>query len=279
MAGGAKPLTSFDFSDKTAVATGAGGAIGGEIARGLARAGAQVAIWDISLEAASAKADEINQTYPDKAYPVECNAINKPSVENALQQTLDHFGTVDLLLNGAGGSHPSTTTTPELEFFDIDPEAVRKVMDLNYLSAVIPSQAVGRVFAEKGEGAVVNITSIGGGLPLSRALAYSNGKAAADSFTRWLAVHMAATYAPKIRVNAVAPGFMITEQNRFLLTDEQTGALTERGETVIENVPMARFGDPPEVVGAALWLFSDQATFVTGAIIPIDGGFSAFCGV
>lgn len=271
--------TTFDFSGKKAVATGAGGAIGGEIARGLAKAGAQVAIWDISLEAARAKADEINRDYPDKALPVECNAIDKPSVGKALKHTLESFGTIDLLLNGAGGSHPSTTTTPELEFFDIAPEAVQRIMDLNYLSTVIPSQAVGRVFAEKGDGAVVNITSIGGGLPLSRALAYSNGKAAADSFTRWLAVHMASTYAPKIRVNAIAPGFMITTQNRFLLTDEKTGELTERGETVVGQVPMARFGDPPEVVGCALWLFSQQASFVTGAIVPIDGGFSAFCGV
>ena len=280
MAGGHTPLTTtFDFSGKKAVATGAGGAIGGEIARGLAKAGAQVAIWDISLEAARAKADEINRDYPDKALPVECNAIDKPSVAKALKHTLESFGTIDLLLNGAGGSPPSTTTTPELEFFDIAPEAVQRIMDLNYLSTVIPSQAVGRVFAEKGDGAVVNITSIGGGLPLSRALAYSNGKAAADSFTRWLAVHMASTYAPKIRVNAIAPGFMITTQNRFLLTDEKTGELTERGETVVGQVPMARFGDPREVVGCALWLFSQQASFVTGAIVPIDGGFSAFCGV
>ena len=116
-------------------------------------------------------------------------------------------------------------------------------------------------------------------MPLSRALAYSNGKAAADSFTRWLAVHMATTYAPEIRVNAVAPGFMITEQNRFLLTDKKTGKLTQRCETVIDNVPMTRFGHPPEVVGAALWLFSGEASFVTGAIVPVDGGFSAFCGV
>ena len=149
--------TTFDFTGKKAVATGAGGAIGGEIARGLANAGAQVAIWDISLDAARAKANEINQDHPDKAIPVECNAIDKPSVEKALAETLEHFSTVDLLLNGAGGSHPSTTTTPDLEFFDIAPEAVQKVMDLNYLSAVIPSQAVGRVFAEKGEGAVVNV--------------------------------------------------------------------------------------------------------------------------
>ena len=272
-------MTTFDFHGKKAVATGAGGAIGGEIARGLARAGAEVAIWDISPEAARAKAEEINQEFPDKVLPVECNVVDKGSVEAALAETIERFCTIDFLLNGAGGSHKDTTTSPELEFFDIDPEAVKMVMDLNYLSAVLPSQAVGRVFAAQGDGAVVNITSIGGGLPLSRALAYSNGKAAADSFTRWLAVHMATTYAPRIRVNAVAPGFMVTAQNRFLLLDEASGELTDRGRTILENVPMARFGDPHEVVGAALWLFSDAAAFVTGAIVPIDGGFSAFCGV
>ena len=156
-------MTTFDFHGKKAVATGAGGAIGGEIARGLARAGVEVAIWDISPEAARAKADEINQDFPNKVLPVECNVVNKDSVEVALAETIEHFGTIDFLLNGAGGSHKDTTTSPELEFFDIDPEAVKMVMDLNYLSAVLPSQAVGRVFAAKGDGAVVNITSIGGG--------------------------------------------------------------------------------------------------------------------
>ena len=197
----------------------------------------------------------------------------------ALAETIDQFGTVDLLLNGAGGSHKTTTTSAELEFFDIVPDDVRRVMDLNYLSAVIPSQAVGRIFADKRAGSIVNITSVGGGLPLSRALAYSNGKAAADSFTRWLAVHMATTYSAQIRVNAIAPGFMITDQNRFLLLDAESGEMTDRGQTILTNVPMGRFGNPDEVVGCVLWLFSDQATFVTGAIIPIDGGFTAYDGV
>ena len=270
----------FDFSGKNAVITGAGGAIGGEIARGLAGAGARVAIWDISEEAGRNKAEEINGQSPaGEVAAFQCDAMSRESVAAALEETLDRFGTVHQLVNGAGGSHPTTTTSPDLEFFDIEPENVRRVMDLNYLTGVIPSQAVGRVFAGNEEGAVVNITSIGGGLPLGRALAYSNGKAAADSFTRWLAVHMASTYSPNIRVNAIAPGFMITNQNRFLLLDEQTQQLTERGETVVKNVPMGRFGDPVEIVGAALWLLSDQATFVTGAVIPVDGGFSANCGV
>ena len=178
-----------------------------------------------------------------------------------------------------GGSHKSTTTSSELEFFDIRADDVRSVVDLNYLSALIPSQAIGRIFARKGLGVIVNITSVGGSLPLSQALAYCNGKAAADSFTRWLAVHMATAYSPQVRVNAIAPGFMITDQNRFMLVEETTGALTDRGQTVLGNVPMNRFGNPDEVVGCVLWLCSDDASFVTGAVISIDGGFTAFGGV
>ena len=149
------------------------------------------------------------------------------------------------------------------------------VWDINADAAGARVEAIGAA----GGTAIVNITSIAGGLPLSRALAYTNGKAAANSFTRWLAVHMAMTYAPEIRVNAVAPGFMITEQNRFLMEDVETGRLTERGETVLRNVPMGRFGKPEEIVGATLWLLSDKASFVTGAIVTVDGGFSAFAGV
>ena len=269
----------FDFQGKTAVVTGAGGAIGSRIALGLARAGAGVAIWDLLPDAAEAKADAIRHETSANILAVPCDATSKKSVEEALTKTVAHFGTIDMLVNGAGGSHKSTTTSAELTFFDIKPEDTRHVIDLNYMTAVIPSQAVGRLFAEKGGGAIVNITSVGGGLPLSRALAYSNGKAAADSFTRWLAVHLATTYSPKIRVNAIAPGFMITDQNRFLLVDEATGETTERGETILKNVPAGRFGDPEEVVGGVLWLLSDQASFVNGAIVPIDGGFSAFDGV
>jgi len=156
---------------------------------------------------------------------------------------------------------------------------MKAVLSLNYLSAVIPSQVVGRIFAEKKSGVIINISSIAGILPLTRAISYSDGKAATNSFTRWLAVHMAQEYSPNIRVNAIAPGFMLTEQNRFLLVDEKTGEITERGQQILKNVPMGCYGNPHEVVGAALWLVSDMASFVTGAVIPIDGGYSAFSGV
>ena len=269
----------YDMSGKTAVITGGGGAIGGQIALALAQSGANVAIWDIAPEAAQRRADEISPPGNGRALAAACDVVSKTSVVAALETTVQEFGTVDFLVNGAGGGDKHTTTSDELTFFEIDPDDTRRVIDLNYLSAVIPSQAVGRLFAEKNAGAIVNITSVGGELPLSRALAYSNGKAAADSFTRWLAVHMAQTYSSQIRVNAIAPGFMITDQNRFLLVDEGTGELTNRGNTILSNVPMARFGDPQEVAGGVLWLLSDQATFVTGAVVPIDGGFTAFDGV
>ena len=267
------------IKDKIAVVTGAGGAIGGRIAHGLSEVGANVAIWDLSLEAAQRCAEEINQLATGRAIAVQCDVVSPEAVDDALDLTVAKFGSIDFLINGAGGSNKSTTTSSELEFFDIPAEAVQNVMAINHLSAVIPSQAVGRIFARKEQGVIVNITSVAGGLPLSRALAYSNAKAAADSFTRWLAVHMATTYSPRIRVNAIAPGFMITDQNRFLLVDETTGELTDRGRTIMTNVPMGRFGNPEEVVGCVLWLCSDEASFVTGTIIPVDGGFTAYDGV
>jgi NAD(P)-dependent dehydrogenase (short-subunit alcohol dehydrogenase family) len=166
-----------------------------------------------------------------------------------------------------------------LPFFDIAPEEMRRTMDLNYTSVVVPCQEVGRIFARRKEGVVLTVSSIVGQKPISRALSYCSGKAAVDNFTRWLAVHMAATYGPGIRVNAIAPGFMLTDQNRFLLVDEARGGPTERTRQILGHVPMARLGDPVDIVGAALWLVSDQARFVTGVVVPVDGGFTANAGV
>ena len=269
---------NYNLRGKIAAITGAGGAICGEIAKAFAAEGVSVAIWDISVEAARKKRDEIVSA-GGSAIAVECNATEKASVASALEETLAEYGGIDILVNGAGGGGKETTTSPNLEFFDIEPEAMKAAVSLNYMSAVIGSQAVGRIFAQKRSGAILNISSIAGSLPLTRAVSYSNAKAATDNFTRWLAVHMARNYSPKIRVNAVAPGFVLTGQNKFLLIDEKSGEMTERGRQIIRNVPMARYGRPEEITGAALWLVSDLAGFVTGAVVPVDGGFTAFSGV
>jgi NAD(P)-dependent dehydrogenase (short-subunit alcohol dehydrogenase family) len=268
----------LNLTNRIAIVTGAGGALGGQIAAIFLRAGARVALWDISRDAAEAKVRELKPG-PDTTIALACDVTHTDQVQAALDATLQAFGTVDILVNGAGGSHPQATTSTELSFFDLPGDAMMKTMSLNYLSAVIPSQAVGRLFAEKKAGSIINISSIAGIRPLTKAISYSNAKAATDSFTRWLAVHMATEYSPRIRVNAIAPGFVLTKQNRFLLIDPETGALSQRGEDILRSVPAARFGEPEEIAGAALWLASDLASFVTGAVIPVDGGFTATSGV
>ena len=262
---------------KKAVVTGGGGAICGEIARALAGEGASVAIWDLSAEAGQAKLTGLPCTRP-ACLALACDVLDRESVRGALRETLAAFGTIDILVNGAGGSRAEATTSPQLSFFDIPSEALEGVLSLNYLSAVIPSQEVGRVFARNNAGVVLNIASVAGLRPLTRSIAYSNGKAATLSFTAWLAVHMAREYSPAIRVNAVAPGFVLTEQNRFLLLDEQ-GTPSERGRRILETVPMRRLGRPEEIAGAVLYLVSEQARFVTGAVLAVDGGFAADPGV
>ena len=202
---------------------------------------------------------------------------------NTLQQAKEaihsQFGDVDILINAAGGNHSSATTKPDLSFFDLPLDALEYVSDLNLLGTILPCQIFGRGMAERGEGVILNVSSMNAVRPLTRIPAYSAAKAAVSNFTQWLAVHMAQNYSPRIRVNAIAPGFFITEQNRFLLTDKDSGELTARGQSVIAHTPMNRFGTPEELLGATMWLISPAAAFVTGTVIPIDGGFSAFSGV
>ena len=272
------PMDAFQVRDKIIVATGGGGVLVGTMARALGKLGAKIAILDIVEEAAQKVAADITAA-GGEAVGIKCNVLDPSSVIHARDVVLEQFGTVDVLINGAGGNKPQATTSPDLPFFDLPADAVRWVFDLNFLGTFIPSQVFGKVMAEKGEGIILNISSMNAFRPLTRIPADSAAKAAVSNFTQWLAVHMAQEYSPRIRVNAIAPGFFLTHQNRFLLIDETTGDLTPRGQTIIEHTPMGRFGNPDDLIGAVVWLLSDASAFVTGVVIPIDGGFSAFSGV
>jgi NAD(P)-dependent dehydrogenase (short-subunit alcohol dehydrogenase family) len=182
-------------------------------------------------------------------------------------------------VNGAGGNNPKATTSADLPFFDLPTDALRFVFDLNILGTILPSQIVAKQMAAQKEGVILNISSMNAMRPLTRIPAYSAAKAGVSNFTQWLAVHLAQEYSAKIRVNAIAPGFFLTDQNRFLLTDKESGELTPRGKTILQHTPMGRFGEPEDLVGAVLWLLSPASSFVSGVVLPIDGGFQAFSGV
>jgi NAD(P)-dependent dehydrogenase (short-subunit alcohol dehydrogenase family) len=240
--------------------------------------GARIAVLDLFPEAAQRVAGDITAA-GGEALAMRCDVLDRASVEAAAQEVLEAFGRVDILVNGAGGNKREATTAPELSFFDLPADAVQWVFNLNFVGSLLPSQVFGRVMAEQGEGIILNTSSMNAFRPLTRIPAYSAAKAAVSNFTQWLAVHMAQEYSPRIRVNAIAPGFFLTEQNRFLLTDEVTGELTPRGRIIIDHTPMGRFGDAGDLLGTALWLLSPASAFVTGVVVPVDGGFSAFSGV
>lgn len=269
----------FDFSGKVAVVTGGSGVLGGAICRALGECGAKVVILAHShVDRAERLAGEI-VAGGGKAVAMEADVLSKDSLARVAEAALETFGGINLLVNGAGGARPEATTSEDLSFFDLPEEAVRHVVDLNFLGTFFPCQIFARHMAERGGGCILNISSRGAEMPLTRSVAYSAGKAAATNFTRWLAVHLAQEYSPHIRVNALVPGFFLTDQNRFLLTDEGTGELTDRGRRIIAHTPMARFGDPEDLVGPALWLLSDSARFVHGATLAVDGGAGAYGGV
>jgi NAD(P)-dependent dehydrogenase (short-subunit alcohol dehydrogenase family) len=263
---------------KVVAVTGGGGVLCGAMSRALGRAGARVAVLDLFPGAAQKVADDI-VAEGGAALAVGCDVLDKDSVEAAAGEILKAFGRVDIVINGAGGNKKEATTSPDLSFFDLPTEAIQWVFNLNFVGTLLPSQVFGKLMADQGEGIILNIASMNALRPLTRIPAYSAAKAAVSNFTEWLAVHLAQEYSPHIRVNAMAPGFFLTEQNRFLLTDEVSGKLTARGQTIIDHTPMERFGDPEELVGTMMWLLSPASAFVTGIVVPIDGGFSAFGGV
>ncbi|NLG99631.1 MAG: SDR family oxidoreductase [Chloroflexi bacterium] len=268
----------FSLEGKTAVVTGGGGVLCTGISCALAQAGAKVAVLERREEKAVAACQKIEEM-GGQALAVQCDVTDKSKVLAAADKVMSAFGKVDILINGAGGNRPQATTSPDLSFFDISDEALQQVFNLNLTGTLLPSQVFGRYMAEARQGTIVNISSLTAFRPLTRIPAYSTAKAAVNNFTQWLAVHMAQEYSPSIRVNAIAPGFFMTKQNRFLLTDEETGELTPRGKSIISHTPMARFGVPEDLISAVLWLVSPSASFVTGIVVCIDGGFSAFSGV
>jgi len=273
-------LTSlYDFSDRTIVVTGGAGVLGSEIACALVGLNANVVLLDRDQELAQKVIERFPKVVKGRGVRVFGDVLKVETLQQANETIQVEFGAVDILINAAGGNHPSATTKPDLSFFDLPLDALRHVGDLNLLGTILPCQVFGRNMAERGEGVILNVSSMNAFRPLTRIPAYSAAKAAVSNFTQWLAVHMAQNYSPKIRVNAIAPGFFLTDQNRFLLTDKDTGELTPRGQSILSHTPMNRLGTPEDLLGATMWLISPASAFVTGIVLPIDGGFSAFSGV
>jgi NAD(P)-dependent dehydrogenase (short-subunit alcohol dehydrogenase family) len=269
---------NFDISGNVIALTGAGGVLCAAMAHALGLQGAKIVLLDIGEQALKNVSEELTEAGIDHISQI-CNVLDKSSIEAAANAAIAHYGKVDVLINGAGGNKPGATTGPNQSFFDLPEDAVNWVMNLNFMGTFLPSQVFGRHFAERGEGNIINISSMNAFTPLTKIPAYSAGKAAVSNFTQWLAVHMSQNYSTKIRVNAIAPGFLLTNQNRFLLTNETDGSLTPRGNTIIDHTPMGRFGNPEDLISTIQWLVAPASSFVHGIIVPVDGGFSSFSGV
>jgi NAD(P)-dependent dehydrogenase (short-subunit alcohol dehydrogenase family) len=268
----------YNFTGKTAVITGGSGVLGSAMVTALAGLGANVAVLTRSPDLPERLTQRVKAA-PGQVIAVQADVSKRTSLLEAEQAVRARFGIADVLINAAGGNRPAATTGAEQSFFDLPEEALRFVFDLNLLGALLTCQAFGRGMAERKQGVILNVTSMSAIRPLTRVAAYSAAKAGVVNFTQWLAVHMAQEYSPHIRVNAIAPGFFLTEQNRFLLTDQNTGAWTERGAKIIAHTPMGRLGAPEDLLGTVLWLVSPASAYVTGIVVPVDGGFSVYSGV
>ncbi|HDQ72810.1 MAG TPA: SDR family oxidoreductase [Chloroflexi bacterium] len=267
----------YDFTGKTALITGGTGALGGEMAVALASLGANVAVLAHRREIPKGMRVRMDAG-PGEYTVVYGDVLERDQLAEARQAVEDRFGAVDILINAAGGNRPQAIASPDNPFFDLPDDALGFVFDLNVIGTILPCQIFGKGMAERGEGVILNVSSMTAFTPLTRVAAYSAAKAGVSNFTRWLAVHMAQEYSPRIRVNAIAPGFFIGEQNRALLLNEDS-TLTARGRTIIDHTPMGRFGNPEDLLGTVLWLLSPASQFVTGIVVPVDGGFSAYSGV
>ncbi|MFY0606526.1 MAG: SDR family oxidoreductase [Cyclobacteriaceae bacterium] len=273
-------------TDKVAVVTGGGGVLCGTMAKALASQGIKVAVLDLKLDAAKAVADEINQS-GGTAIGVSANVLELDSLKEAKKVVDAQLGECSILVNGAGGNHPKGTTTNThfnigddenkelISFFDLDPDGIQFVFNLNFIGTLLPTQVFAKSMIGKEGCSVINVSSMNAFTPLTKIPAYSGAKAAVSNFTQWLAVHFSKV---GIRVNAIAPGFFLTDQNRSLLTNPD-GSFTDRGNTILAQTPMGKFGEPDDLVGTLLWLCGEDSRFITGVVVPIDGGFSAYSGV
>jgi NAD(P)-dependent dehydrogenase (short-subunit alcohol dehydrogenase family) len=282
-------MNKFDFSHlqgKVCVITGGAGVLGRSICEALVSAGIKTAILDIDLSAATELASDLSARSGTPCLGVLGNVLDKKSLVTALEQIQKHFGEVDFLINGAGGNSPAATTRveqvlPDQEswedtFFGLPMEGFDKVFALNFTGTLLPTQVFAQQMARRGRGVVLNISSMNSFRPLTKIPAYSAAKASVNNFTQWLAVHLAKT---GVRVNAIAPGFFLTHQNRFLLVDEKSGMPTPRGQKIMATTPVGKYGEPQDLQGAVLFLLSDLSSFITGVVLPVDGGYSAFGGV
>jgi NAD(P)-dependent dehydrogenase (short-subunit alcohol dehydrogenase family) len=268
---------NFDLSGKVAIVTGAGGALGGHISISLAEAGVKVVVLGRSLENVEARTEEI-QNLGGKAFPIVCDVTQIEDLKRARTEIIEKWGTIDILINAAGGNIPGANINPDQTFFDMDTEEWEKVIDLNQNGTVYPCLIFGEVMAKKGKGSIINISSMATYSALTRVPGYSVAKSGMNIFTQWLATELAMKFGEKVRVNAIAPGFFIGDQNRAILINPD-GSYTDRSIKVLAKTPMKRFGDISELSGMVHFLCSDAASFITGAIIPVDGGFSAFSGI
>ena len=267
----------FDLTNKVALITGGSGVLGRAMAKGLIDSGAQVAILGRNRK----KLDDARSKITGKAASVislEADVLNRKSLEMAKDHLIASWGRLDILINCAGGNLPGATVQPNEEFFDLSIDDFDGVTDLNLKGTLLPTIVFGKLIAKQKSGSIINISSMAADRPLTRVVGYSAAKAAINNLTQWLAIEMIRKYGPGIRVNAIAPGFFIADQNRRLLTNED-GSYTARGNTIIEQTPMRRFGQPEELMSTVVWLCSNSSSFITGTIIPVDGGFSAFSGV
>ncbi|MEJ2196796.1 MAG: SDR family oxidoreductase [Ignavibacteriaceae bacterium] len=268
----------FNVDEKVIVITGGSGTLGSEMARGFLNAGAKVVLLGTDENKLNGKVSNLKKSGGEKIIGLICNVLDEENIRVVNNQIVTEFNRIDVLINAAGGNMTKATIGIGQNIFDMNINEFRKVTDLNLIGTVLPTMIFGKTIADKKSGSIIYISSMACTRVITSVVGYSSAKSGVENFTRWMAVEMAHKFGSNIRVNAIAPGFLLTDQNKNLLT-KKDGSLTDRGKTIIDITPFKRFGEPDELIGTALWLASDASKFVTGIIIPIDGGFLAFSGV